>query len=69
MNSNNLDEQKINPEIIELIQLGNDWNKAFPGNTTLFRVGEPTSREEIRERLRESLNRHKELIKNLTNQD
>lgn len=62
-------EENLNPEIIDLIELGNDWNKAFPknSNTIISSTEEGTSREQIRERIKAALERSKALAKELHN--
>jgi len=66
LSSNNLNEETLNPEIIDLVELGNKWNQAFPNSgTTLFNVNENLTREDIRKRLHEALEKAKILSKEL----
>lgn len=56
MSSNNFNEETLNPAIIELVELGNDYNKVFPNsNTIISSTDEKTTREQIRERLRKTI--------------
>lgn len=59
-------EEILNPEIIDLVELGNKWDQAFPNSgTTLFNVNENLTREDIRKRLREALEKAKVLSSEL----